>query len=157
MERVKANDPNALQQMGGRHYFEGDYETAFEYLTKAAELGDAAAHYELARMYYRGDGVEKDEEKKVYHWKRAAVGGHPYARHYLAYYELKNGHMERAVKHFVIAANLGYEISMKELWKYFSAGYITKEELEFTLRTHKAAIDATKSVQREEARLAASQ
>jgi hypothetical protein len=26
------------------------------------------------------------------------------------------------VKHFVIAANLGEEESMKELWKYYSAG-----------------------------------
>jgi hypothetical protein len=55
------------------------------------------------------------------------------------------------VKHFVIAANLGYEKSMKQLWKHFSAGYITKEELESTLRTHKAAIDATKSAQRDAA------
>jgi len=52
------------------------------------------------------------------------------------------------VKHFIIAGNLGYEESMKVLWKYYSAGGITKEELESTLRTHKAAIDATKSVQR---------
>ena len=59
--------------------------------------------------------------------------------------------MKRAVKHFIIAANLGYEDSMKTLWKHYSAGDITKEELEVTLRTHKAAIDAMKSPQREEA------
>jgi predicted secreted Zn-dependent protease len=55
------------------------------------------------------------------------------------------------VKHFVIAAKLGYEDSMQMLWKYYSIGYITKEELEATLRTHKAAIDATKSAQRDAA------
>jgi len=40
---------------------------------------------------------------------------------------------------------------MKVLWKHYSAGHITKETLDATLRTHKDAIDATKSLQREEA------
>ena len=53
------------------------------------------------------------------------------------------------VKHLVIAANLGYEESMKALWKIYSAGNITKEELDVTLRAHQAAIDATKSAQRD--------
>ena len=40
---------------------------------------------------------------------------------------------------------------MQVLWKTYSAGHITKEELEATLRAHKATIDATKSAQREAA------
>ena len=40
---------------------------------------------------------------------------------------------------------------MKKLWKFYSAGQITKDDLDATLRTNKAAIDATKSLQREEA------
>jgi hypothetical protein len=49
------------------------------------------------------------------------------------------------------AANLGDEESMKALWKHYSCGNITKEDLEATLRTHQAAIDAMKSEQRKEA------
>ena len=59
--------------------------------------------------------------------------------------------MERAVKHSIIAANLGYEKSMKELWGHYSKGNISKEDLEATLRTHKAAIDEMKSPEREAA------
>ena len=55
---------------------------------------------------------------------------------------------------FTIAANLGFEVSMKTLWKHYSAGNITKEELDDTLRTHKAAIDETKSAQRDTAEVA---
>jgi hypothetical protein len=55
------------------------------------------------------------------------------------------------VRHFIIAANLGDEGSMKVLWAHYSLGNITKEDLESTLRTHKAAIDAMKSAQREAA------
>ena len=40
MERVKVNDPHALRQMGSRRNDEGDYNKAFEYYTKASELGD---------------------------------------------------------------------------------------------------------------------
>ncbi len=61
--------------------------------------------------------------------------------------------MERAVKHLIIAANLGYDQSMKALWKHYSAGNITKQDLDATLRTHQAAINATKSAQRDAAGL----
>ena len=152
LKRAEANDPAAMTEMGLIRYHEGDYDSAFVFLTKAAELGDADAHNELGMMYWKGERVEKDEEKKVYHWEKAAIGGHPEARHNLGvYYEWENGNIDRAVKHFIIAANLGYEKSMKSLWKHYSKGNITKEDLEATLRTHKAAIDAMKSPQREAA------
>ena len=120
-------------------------------MKEAAKLGDAKAHYQVGFIFYKGIGVEKDEEKAVCHYEKAAIGGSPEARHYLAIIEGNNGNTERAVKHFIIAANLGYEDSMKMLWKHYSAGNITKEDLESTLRSHKAAIDATKSAQRDAA------
>jgi hypothetical protein len=149
MKRVKANDPAAMSCMGGRHHAEGDYDKAFEYYAKAAELGDATAHLKLGCMYYIGEGVEKDEERGMYYFEKAAIGGHPKARHHLAIFEGTNGNIEREVKHFVIAAKLGHEESMKALWGHFSAGNISKENLEATLRTFKTAIDATKSAQRD--------
>ena len=154
-ERVEANDPAVLRQMGINCYDKGDYNSAFNYWTEAAGLGDAEAHYQLGSMYWlgcmywEGEVVEKDKEKGVYHWEKAAIGGHLYARNNLACYEEDNGNMERAVKHLIIAANLGCEYSMKELLRVYKDGHITKEEYGATLRTHQAAIDATKSAQRE--------
>ena len=40
MKRVEKNDPFAMTQMGARRHDEGDYSSAFEYYTKAAELGE---------------------------------------------------------------------------------------------------------------------
>ncbi len=151
MKRIKANDPAALSEMGTIRYDEGGHDAAVKYFTKAAELEDPEAHCWLGYMYGKGEGVEKDEEKKVYHYEKAAIGGHPYARHNLGWYAEDNGNIERAVKHFIIAANLGYEKSMKTLWDYYKDGDITKEDLEGTLRTHQAAIDAMKSTEREAA------
>jgi tetratricopeptide (TPR) repeat protein len=149
MKRVKANDPAAMRRMGTARYDEGDYEGAIEYWTKAAELGDIDVHYRLGFMYYEGEGVEKDAEKMVYHWEKAAIGGHPIARHNLGNIEEGNGNMERAVKHLIIAANLGFEESMKSLWGHYSQGNITKEDLDTTLRAHQAAINGMKSEQRD--------
>ncbi len=151
VKRVKANDPAALRQMGGTCYNDGDYEGAFKYLSKAAELEEAAAHYKLGYIYENGEGVEKDDEKAVYHWEVAAMGGHPQARYNLAAIEEEKDNIERAVKHYIIAANIGEEDSMKELWKQYSLGNITKEELETTLRSHQDALNAMKSPQREAA------
>jgi hypothetical protein len=115
MKRVETNDPVAMTQMGAMRYVEGDYKSTFEYYTKAAELGDADAHYGLSVMYRLGQGVEKDEKKHSYYLEEAAICGHVDARHNLGCLEERNGRMERAVKHFIIAANMGYEGSMKEV------------------------------------------
>ena len=62
MKRIEVHDPVALREEGRRHYIEGDYKSAFVYWTKAAELGDIVAHYNLSVMYRKGKGVEKDEK-----------------------------------------------------------------------------------------------
>ncbi|KAK1733470.1 hypothetical protein QTG54_015885 [Skeletonema marinoi] len=106
MKRVESNDPVAMVQLGLRRYEAGDYDSAFEYMNKAAEFGDAGGHYELSIIYREGKGVEKDVKKEVYHLEQAAIGGHPTARNNLGCKEKKNGRMDRAIKHMIIAAKL---------------------------------------------------
>mmetsp|Transcript_17119 Transcript_17119/g.29031 ORF Transcript_17119/g.29031 Transcript_17119/m.29031 type:complete len:303 (+) Transcript_17119:67-975(+) len=151
MKRVEANDPVAIYEMGKNRYFEGDYKSAFKYFSKAAGLGDAEAHYLLSVMYRKGDNVEKDEKKEVYHLEEAAIGGHPKARHNLGFVELKNGRHARAVKHLIIAANLGHYKATRALKLCYAEGHVSKEVFAAALRAHQAAVDATKSPQREEA------
>jgi tetratricopeptide (TPR) repeat protein len=151
MERAKANDPVALNELGKHANYQGDYEAALEYLTKAAALGDADAHYELACMYFKGGGVEKDEKKKVYHSEEAAIGGHAGARYMLGVHEGVNGRIDRANKHFIIAANLGHGKALEGVKTGYRIGDVRKEDLESALRGHQTAVDAAKSEQREEA------
>ncbi len=148
MKRVKANDPVAMRQMGCICDEEGDYGGAFEYWTKAAALGDMMAHYNLSLMYSEGKGVEKDNKKKVYHLEEAAIGGHPDARFNLGCIK---GNNERSVKHFIIAAKLGDDDALEAVKMGFSHGFVSKEEYAGALRGHQAAVDATKSEQRDEA------
>eukprot|EP00984_Skeletonema_dohrnii_P020442 scaffold9973_cov72-Skeletonema_dohrnii-CCMP3373.AAC.1 len=154
LRRMKANDPVAIRQMGGYRNQEGDYDGAIEYFKKAAGLGDLGAHYELSVMYREGVGVEKDKKRAVHHLEKAAIGGVPFARHNLGIIENENGRPDRATKHFIIAAKLGYDNSMKTVKVGFKGGLVSKEDFAATLRGHQAAVDATKSPQREEAELA---
>jgi len=135
--------------MGKQYDKEGDHGKSLEYHTKAAELGNVAAHFCLGCLYYNGDGVEKDTIKAVYHFEQAAIGGHPQARGILGFHENIRGRFERAVKHFIIAANLGCDISLKAVKDLFVEGIASKEDYAAALRGHQAAVDATKSSQRE--------
>ena len=174
MKRIEANDPVVTRLEGRQQYKKENYRRAFDYFSKAAELGDAQAHYQLSLMYHEGNGVEKDEGKKKYHFEEAAIGGHPIARYNLGINEWVHGNEERAVKHWIIAAKQGEDDSMKMLVKTFKTvdaikkkivgndprakairakcELISKDVLADTLRAHKAAVDATKSKHRDKLR-----
>ena len=141
LKRIKANDPVATFQFAVDRNKEGDYQKAFEYWTKAAELGDAESHFRLAGMYHQGLVVEKDEAKGIHHWEVAAVAGHPIARYNLGCQEGMNCNFERMVRHLIIAANQGHDGAMKALMDaYHQRGCVSKEELSATLRTHQGVL-----------------
>ena len=154
MKRVDLNDPVAILQTSLRRYEAGDYDGAFRYVNKAAELGDAGAHYCLSRFIYEGRCVEKNGKKEVYHLEQAAIGGHAKARYNLGIDEEGNGRMDRAIKHWIIAATLGCDDSVDALKDSFRGGLVSKEDFAAALRAHQAAIEATKSPQREAAEFA---
>ena len=151
MKRVEVNDPVAIWRLGVRCRQEGDYESAFQHYKKAAELGNADAHYNLSCVYRDGEGVEKDKKKEVYHLEEAAIAGHTFARHNLACYEGINGRHERAAKHWIINAKLGDQKSMEGLKEGYPDGLVSKEDFAAALRAYQAALDATKSPQRDKA------
>ena len=151
MKRAEANDPVALCELGERYHDKEDYDGAFENFTKAAELGDVEAHFNLSVMYLKGEGVEKDEKKEIYYAEEAAIRGHLHARYNPGSLEESKGKAERAVKHYTIAANLGHDRSIQELKEYYIHGDVSKEDFAVALRAHHAAVNATKSEQREAA------
>ena len=146
---------------------DGDYELAFQYLTKTTELGNVPSNFELGCMYHRGNGVEKDESKAVYHWKKAAIAGHTQARHNLGGIEAANGRAERVwlgyieasiiqlgegqtLTNWIIAAKLGEDQSLESLKQFYRLGLgnVSKEDFTSALRGHRDAVDAMKSPSR---------
>ena len=150
LKRIEANDPIAIREMGGRHFQEEkNYNAAIEFFRRAAALGDVEAHFSLGYLYDEGKYVELDKGKALYHLEEAAIGGHPDARCYLACIESYwNEKYERAVKHWIIAANLGYDRAIRKLKEWYKDGLVSKDDFAAALRAHKASVDATKSPQR---------
>mmetsp|Transcript_34174 Transcript_34174/g.62919 ORF Transcript_34174/g.62919 Transcript_34174/m.62919 type:complete len:300 (+) Transcript_34174:248-1147(+) len=150
-KRMEANDAEAFMILGC-HYHEGemglpkDLKKSIGPLLRASELGSLHAHYHLGQAYYDGEGVEKDMKKAIHHWERAAMGGHVQARHNLGFLETNDN---RAKKHFMIAARAGYDDSLGTIGNMFTAGHVTKEEYEETLRANKDSLDEMKSDQRD--------
>ena len=54
-------------------------------------------------------------------------------------------------KHFIIAAKLGHDEALAVVKDHFLRGFVSKEDYEAALRGHQAAVDATKSTQRDAA------
>lgn len=154
LKRLEANNQVAISEMGLMCAMEGDFRSAVEYWTKAAALGDVRAHYHLSQMYRSGQGVEMDKKKEILHLEEAAIGGQPNARYILGVYEGENGRRDKSMKHFVIAANMGHDESLQMLKQNYSNGLVSKDDLASALRAHQAAVDATKSTQRDKAEAA---
>ena len=55
------------------------------------------------------------------------------------------------MQHFIIAATKGDDESIKALMSAFKGGEVRKDVLAAALRAHQAAVDATKSPQRDAA------
>ena len=148
---MEANDPVAMSHLGVEKIRERKFAIAFELFTKAAELGDVEVHYLLSNVYHHGHGVVKDRRKKIYHLEQAAIGGHPAARYNLGCEEWQNGNTDRSHKHLKIAATQGDDNAIKALIQGFKKGNLDKKDLDAALLAHQAAVQATKSPQREAA------
>ncbi len=63
--------------------------------------------------------------------------------------EADSGRFERARKHWIIAANHGLHESLECTRTLYAEGHASKEDYFDALRAYEAAVDATKSPERE--------
>ena len=100
----------------------------------------------------RGDGVEQDEKKAKHYWKLAAMEGDTDARHNLGCFEeLEAGNMDRALKHFMIAAGGGHTASLEAVKQMYKDREATKDDYAKALRAYQENLVEIKSPQRDEA------
>jgi len=152
-KRMKLNDADAFYHLGleyrnGNKGLPQDYEKAIELYSKAAELGSLRADYNLAVLYMKGQVTEQDMDKAIHHYEQAAIGGHEVARYILGMLEEEDGNLDRAMKHFVIAAKSGEERSLKKVGEGYKDGHVTKDEYASTLRAYQHSCDEMKSEDR---------
>eukprot|EP00979_Chaetoceros_neogracilis_P013164 scaffold3710_cov286-Chaetoceros_neogracile.AAC.21 len=155
-KRVEANDAQAMFQLGccyelGMKGLRQDTAKALELYHKTAKLGNNTAHYNLSAYYHTGDIVEKDTGKETYHLQLGAMAGNVRARHNLGCAEGNAGNMDRAYKHLMIAANDGYDSSMKGVQEGHKRGFVTKDDYAKTMCAYGNSIYEMKSDDRDRA------
>ena len=128
-----------------------DLKKVIEAWQKAARLGSVCGHYNLGTEYHKGVGVEQDIGKAIHHWELAAIGGHEQARSNLGALEYNNGNVNRAMKHYMIAARCGIHRCLKYVGEGYKAGHVTKDEYEQTIRAYQSTHDEMNSKQRTKA------
>ena len=143
--RIALEDDEAMNLLGCV-YEEGttvpsDLKKAFDLWSRAAELGNVAAHYNLAGLHLDGRGVDKDAEKATRLLELAAMGGHEASRHNLGGLEWNAGNRRRAMRHFVIAAEGGCDSSLEHVRRGYSMDIVSKDRYEIALRAHKDSRD----------------
>jgi hypothetical protein len=155
-KRVEGNDAVAIYNLGidyqyGTMGLRQDNAKALELYHKSAKLGHHPAHYNLYACYREGGIVEKDTRKATYHGQLAAMAGNVHARYNLGCDEYNAGNMDRAYKHWMISANDGCDLSMKEVQEGYKSGFVTKDDHAKTTRAYGNSIDEMKSDDRDRA------
>ncbi|NQU71408.1 MAG: SEL1-like repeat protein, partial [Rhodospirillales bacterium] len=120
---------------GVEAYKKGDYKTALREFVDLAESGDPRAQYNLAVMYLKGRGVEKNLARAFDLQQRAAKGGLAAAQHGLAimYYRGEGAERDyrKAAEWFRRAADRGFPTSQLNLGvMYFSGQGVKRNDAE---------------------------
>jgi len=92
-------------------YENGDYKTAYEQFTQLALKDNTEAQYNLAFMYFGGEGVTQNDVKAAFWFEQAAKSGHAGAQDTLAYMYLHGRGLDadrvRAYAWYSVAADNG--------------------------------------------------
>ena len=96
---------------GERLHSDENYESAFYWFKKAADMGASTSQRILGLCYEKGDGVEKDFEKAIYWYQKAADNGNSEAKQRIGWC-YKNGigfqrDLKKAAYYFAKAAESG--------------------------------------------------
>jgi hypothetical protein len=135
MKRVAAKEPSVMG-LQGNHYehglqgFQQDHAKALEQLyARVAVFGSSVAHCNLGKLCHKGGDIKKAK----FHLEAAAMAGCKLARCINGYMEQLAVNVERAVKHWTIAASAGDYEAMHQLRTFFEQGAISRESIDSTL------------------------
>jgi len=155
-KRMKVDDAKAISVLGccyaeALYGLPQDWDKALELWHRAGELGNVDSYHNIGYAYRYGRGVERDERKATHYFELAAMGGDAMSRHNLGIFEIKAGNYERALKHYMIAVEGGYNKSLNVIKEMYKGGFATKDDYANALLAYQAYLVEIKSNQRDNA------
>ena len=154
-KRVELDDSEAIFTLGCNYRdaedgFPQDDVKALELFVRAGDLGFTEAYNSIGYAYENGHGVDIDEKKAKHYYELAAIAN-DLARYNLGLDEENAGNMNRALKHYMIAAESGEPDSLKKIQKLYSNGHARKDDYAKSLRAYQSYLVEIKSIQRDAA------
>jgi tetratricopeptide (TPR) repeat protein len=109
-----------LVAKGLAHKFQNNISSAMEYFHKS-EASEISLN-QLGEFYYYGNNCEKNVNKGVQFWRRAAKKGNPSARYNMGVYSSESGDEKRAFSYFKECAFNGNSLGMYQLARCYNKG-----------------------------------
>ena len=88
-------------------------------------------------------------KKAKFHYEAAAMAGQEVARYNLGMMEVQSGNIERALKHWKLAASSGHYIAMYQLKTGFEKGYVSRESIDSILTAYNTSCAKMRSEARD--------
>mmetsp|Transcript_36280 Transcript_36280/g.61860 ORF Transcript_36280/g.61860 Transcript_36280/m.61860 type:complete len:298 (-) Transcript_36280:117-1010(-) len=141
---TETNNPGAICQLAS-HYNEGSFDLgkdqgkAIRLWKKSGQMDSdyGRSYYNIASSYLRTK-IRGNVNRIIYYFEKAAIKGSVNARVNVGRIERDAGNMDRATRHFKLAAEAGHEEAMNIIWKGYRAGDmdITRDDFNTLLRRH---------------------
>ncbi len=146
LEEPELSDVDQKKQFTHAMSFRENKLEAFAIFKNLADkYNDSNAQNEVAKIYYKGEGVEKDEEKAIQYFKVAAVNGHARAQSNLGVMYLEIQNYDQAFFWFKESANQGNVLGQYNVAVMYSKGWgVPRNDLE-TARWLRRAYDKTRA------------
>lgn len=123
-----------LNELATEYLTKKDYDKARQYFEEASEQGEYLAMYNLACMYYFGDGVEKDDVKAYFWYEKAWRHGDSEAANRVAVMrEMGIGteqNQEEAFKAYLESARMGSLSGMANAGRCYLEGIGTEADIQ---------------------------
>lgn len=130
--RIESKDneqsPTKLSEIGVLLYFEGNYDDAVGYLTKAADLGDSQAQTFLGICYRYGQGVKQNDSIGAEWYRKAAMQGDSVAQYNLSNYYFSKYDSIEGVRWLMKAANNSMLQAQYEMGLLYQYGTIVTQD-----------------------------
>jgi hypothetical protein len=153
-KRVDANDAGAIYQLAtlylhgdGDLSIKKDIDNAVNLFHLAADLGSAPAYTKLGYISY-DDG---DEFKAKHYFEKAAMAGCTDSRFNLGCIDANAGSLDRAIKHWMIAATCGEIQAVNKIKKAMTDGDATRDHYAQALRGYTEYLKDVRSNERDRA------
>ncbi|MDR2709289.1 MAG: sel1 repeat family protein [Elusimicrobiota bacterium] len=127
LQSAKLNDPFAICSIAYHFMLINNFEEAFEWYQKAADLGYAEAQYYLGEMYMSGQGVRQNSKLAIKWYQKAADQKYFEAQFALADFYYNNQEFKKAFEIYKRLAEEGNAGAQKILGDMYYSGIGVKQ------------------------------